>query len=248
MSIEMEGIPDQMTLAELGARCQREIANFRKGLPYDDRYCLEIFHRAILKENDQAWEWLVNNYSRMVLSWFHSHPRREEALRHEPDEEYYVGYTFTRFWQATHNQSLKFDSLAAALRYLKLTLSAAVSDTLRSYARPVVPLPEPGMGLPDEPVAEDEPEDGRALWEAIESLLPTKRQKLVAYLIIHCGLKPKEIMQLRPGLFNNVKEIYKTYRNVLERLERNMDWLRWRLGDVERFEQEDDGDDEDEEQ
>ncbi|HEV2581438.1 MAG TPA: hypothetical protein VGT44_11365 [Ktedonobacteraceae bacterium] len=233
MSIEMEDIPDQMTLAALGERCQREIANYRKGLPYDDRYCLEIFHRAILKGDEQAWAWLVDSYSRMVISWLHKHPRREEALRYEPDEDYYVSYTFSRFWQATRNQSLKFDTLAAALHYLKLTLGAAVSDTLRSHARPVERLPEPGMGFPEEPAAEDDTDDGRGLWEVINSLLPTKRQKQVAYLIIHCGLKPREIMQLFPGHFSNVKEIYKTYRNVLELLERNKDQLRWRLGDEE---------------
>ncbi len=234
MGIEMEDIPDQMSLAALGERCQREIANFRKGLSFDDRYCLEIFHRAIVHGNEQAWDWLVHSYERMVIGWLRNHPRREIALRYEPDESYYVSYTFTRFWQATHKQALKFDSLAAALKYLKATLNAAISDTLRTHARPLVQLPEPGMGFPEEPAAEDDADDGSELWEIINSLLPTEREKRVAYLVIHCGLKPREVMQQCPGLFNDVKDIYRTYRNVLERLKRNSDQIRWRLSDEEK--------------
>lgn len=233
MGIEMEEIPDQMSLAELGVRCQREIANYRKGLPFDDRYCLEIFHRAILKGDELAWNWLVQNYEKMVIGWLRNHPRREEALQYEPEEEYYVAFTFSRFWQAMHSQALRFDSLAAALKYLKMTLNASISDTLRSHARPVTPLPEPGLGFPEEPALDDEPDEqeGRALWEILYELLPTKKEKQVAYFIIHCGLKPREVMQQCPGVFNDVKEIYKAYRNVLEWVDRNKDQLRWRLGD-----------------
>lgn len=234
MGIEMEDIPDQMSLAALGERCQHEIANFRKGLSFDDRYCLEIFNRAIVNGDEQAWNWLVNSYRRMVISWLRNHPRREVALRYEPEEDYYVNYTFTRFWQATHNQALRFVSLASALHYLKLTLHAAISDTLRAHSRPLAPLPEPGMGFPEEPAVEDDEDDAGALWEVINSMLPTQREKRVAYLMIHCGLKPREVMQHCPGLFSDVKEIYHTYRNILERLMRNKDQIRWRLSDEEQ--------------
>lgn len=234
MGIEMEEIPDQMSLAALAARCQHEIANFRKGLPFDDRYCLEIFHRAIVSKDEQAWDWVLHTYERMVIGWLRAHPRREIALRYEPDEKYYVDYTFTRFWQATDKQALKFESLAAALKYLKITLNAAISDTLRTHARPVMSLPEPGVGFPEEPAVEDDEDEGRGLWEVIAGLLPTQREKRVAYLMLYCGLKPREVMQQFPGLFNDVKEIYHTYRNILERLMRNKDQIRWRLSDQER--------------
>jgi hypothetical protein len=233
MGIEMEEIPDQMSLAALGERCQREIANFLKGLPFDDRFCLEIFHRAIVGKDEQAWDWIVKSYRRMVIGWLRRHPRRELAMRYEPEEDYYVGYTFTRFWQATTKQELKFNSLGAAHKYLKSTLNAAISDTLRAHARPLVPLPEAGMGFPEEPAAEHENDDARELWEIIDNLLPTRREKQVAYLFYHCGLKPREIMQHVPGLFSNVEEIYHACRNIQERLLRNIDQIRWKLSDEE---------------
>lgn len=232
MGIEMEDPPDQMSLVALEDRCQREILNFRNGKPFDDRYCLEIFDRATVKGDEEAWALLVRSFRRMVLAWLRSHPRRENALRYEPEEDYYVDYTFTRFWQSTHSQALKFDLLAAALKYLKLTLHAAITDTLRSHARPVVPLPEPGSGFPEEPAAAEE-DDGRDVWEVIDSLLPTQREKRVAYLMYHCGLKPREVMERCPGLFSDVHDIYHTQRNVLDRLKRNKDQIRWRLSDRE---------------
>ena len=54
-----------------------------------------------------------------------------------------------------------------------------------------------------------------------------------AYLLYYCGLKPREIVRLLPDEFSNVYEIYRTYRNIDERLKRNTNRLRWRLNDQE---------------
>lgn len=227
----MEDVPDQMTLVALEQHCQREILNFRSGKPYDDRYCLEIFYRATIKGNEDAWALIVRSYSRTVLGWLRNHPNRSSAMLYD-SEENYVSSAFARFWQATRNHETEFTTLAGALKFLKLSLHGAVVDTLRAYARQKLPLPEPGSGF-EEPAAEEE-DDGRDLWEAIENLLPTLREKRVAYLIIHCGLKPRHVMQYCPGLFENVREVHTTWRNVLDRLKRNKDQLRWRLSDEEQ--------------
>lgn len=234
MGIEMEDSPGQMSLTALESRCQQEILNFRKGEPFNERYCLEIFYRAINQQNEEAWSLLVQSFRRMVAGWLRAHPRRESALRYD-SEDNYVDFAFTRFWQATvRNQELQFTTLAAALSYLKASLHGAILDTLRAHGRPVLPLPEPGSGyFIEEPSTEDE-HDSRELWEAIESLLPGEREKRVAYLIIHCGLKPREVVRYCPDEFSEVREVYRLYRNIIERLMRNADQIRWRLSDQER--------------
>lgn len=235
MGIEMEDLPDQIdqwSLAALAARCQHEIANFRKGETFNDRYCLEIFYRAITGQDNGAWELLTRSFERMVIGWLRNHPLRESAMRYENNEKNFVDLTFTRFWRATRNQAVVFHSLAAALTYLKASLHGELQDTIRAHARPLLSLPEPGSGFPEEPAAE-EPDDGRDLWEVIESFLPTEREKRVAYLIIHCGLKPREVIRNCPGEFSDVKEVYRLHRNILERLTRNADQIRWRLSDEE---------------
>ncbi|HLZ57291.1 MAG TPA: hypothetical protein VKR06_10115 [Ktedonosporobacter sp.] len=230
----MEDLPPHlMSLAMLAERCRHEVRKTRGEEPSTDRYCLEIFDRAIIKHDEQAWNLLTQSFHGLMMAWFYRHPDRDRALRYDSAQNY-VGYAFTRFWQATRrNQDLAFQSLSAALSYLKASLNGAVKDTLRAHARQEMRLPESGTDFTFEEPAAEEVDDGQDLWEAIVSLLPSEREQRVAYLIIHCGLKPREIIQRCPGEFSDVYEIYRLYRNVYERLIRNADQLRWRLDDEE---------------
>lgn len=232
MGIEMDDPPDQMNLAALEKRCQQEMINYRKGQVYDDRYCLEIFYRALKKQDDQASELLVRSLRGMAIGWLRSHPRYDSAMRYESEDNYVIE-AFARLWNARHDKSTNFETLGAALFYLKRSLLTAVQDTLRLYEKQVAQLAEPGTGSPDEPVAQEE-DDGYELWEVLQSFLPTEREKALAYLMFHCNLKPREIMRLRPGMFSDVSEIYHLHRNILDRFKRNMDQIRWRLSDEEK--------------
>jgi DNA-directed RNA polymerase specialized sigma24 family protein len=227
MGIEMDELPGQMSLAALEARCTSEINNYRHKEPTNDQYCLEIFHRAIIQHNEQAWELLYRRFHGLVLGWLRRHPRRDMAMRHD-SEENYVARAFDRFWQATaHNQALEFDSLAAALSYLQACLNGTILDTLRAHARPnLTSLPEPGY--PEEPATEDT-DDSEEVWEVIVSLLSNEREKRLAYLLFHCGLKAREVVQRCADEFSDVREVYRLRRNIMERLTRNADQLRWRL-------------------
>jgi len=231
MGIEMDDPPDQMSLAALEKRCQREMINYRKGEVYDDRYCLEIFYRALKKQDDQASELLMRSLRSMAIGWLRSYSRYDSAMRYESEDNYVIE-AFARMWNAWHDQQTNFETLAAALSYLKLCLLRAVQDTLRFYEKKMVELPEPGTGSPDEPVAREE-DDAHELWEVLQSFLPTEREKELAYLLYHCNLKPREIMKRCPGKFKNVQEIYHLHRNITDRLERNKDQIRWRLSDEE---------------
>lgn len=231
MGIEMDDPPDQMSLAALQKRCQQEMINYRKGEVYDDRYCLEVFDRALKKQDDQAFKLLMHSYRGMAMGWLRSHPRYDSAMRHESEENYVIE-AFARLWNARHDKPNNFETLGAALFYLKLSLHTAIQDTLRFYEKQVVQLPEPGIGSPDEPVAQEE-DDGREVWEVLQSFLPTDREKDLAFLLYYCNLKPREIMERCPEVYSNVSEIYRLHRNITDRLMRNADQIRWRLSDEE---------------
>ena len=118
-------------------------------------------------------------------------------------EEDYVDETFVRVWHASTRNTLEFDSLAAALRYLKLCLHGAVIDSLRAYSRyREVPLPDPGSDTHyiEEPAIEDDYESND-LWEAIKGLLPNERERRLAYLLYINGLKARDIIRFRPEEF-----------------------------------------------
>ena len=220
-------ILNTMSLSALAEHCMSEINKYRHKEPYNDQYCLEIFRRALAQRDQDAWAFLQQRFSDTVRGWLRRHPQREVAY-HYDSEENYVAQTFARFWQATaRNEKLEFTSLAALLRYLRASLNGAIVDTLRAYSRPKeTVLPEPDS--PGEPLAEDE-EDGGELWEVIRSLLPTRREQRLAYLLFHCSLKPREIVRYCQQEFGDIREIYRMRRNITDRLLRHADHIRWRL-------------------
>jgi len=94
-----------------------------------------------------------------------------------------------------------------------------------------VPLPE--VDSPDEPVSMDELAHDSEMWRSVQSLLTDERERRVMYLLYYCGLKPREIVERCPQEFQDAKEIYRLNHNILDRLRRNRDRLRWLLGDEE---------------
>jgi DNA-directed RNA polymerase specialized sigma24 family protein len=224
----MDRPPKDMSLSELADRCKSEMNNYRRKVGQGEQYCLEIFHRAMLQGDSFAWELLHHRFKPTMLRWLRSHPYRDAASRLESEENYIV-QAFERFWSsAVQNQQLEFRTLAAALSYLHASLNGAILDTLRTYSRAKEdPLPEPGF--PGEPMVE-ESEDSN-LWQIIHHMLPDKREQRLAYLLFHCGLKSREIVQLFPKEFSNVQQIYRLHRHIIERLQRNRDRLNWLLSD-----------------
>ncbi len=228
LGTEMEEQPTDMSSSALADRCMREISNYRRGEACNDQYCLEMFRRAMQEQDDGVWSLLVERFDEYMLGLFRRHVRREAASRLDSPENY-VARAFERFWLAAmHNQQLQFTTLAAALCYLRSCLNGAIMDTLRTYSRAKeVVLPEPGF--PDEPAVEDPEEEDQRLWEIIQDMLPKERERRLAYLLFHCNLKPREIVRRCPQEFSEVQEIYRLRRNIVERLLRDSDQIRWKM-------------------
>jgi len=225
MGIEMDKPPRSMSLPELTNRCTNEIQKYNQREPHNDQCCLEIFRRALLQQDSQAWSMLMERFHGIVLSWVRRHPQRE-AVRDIDSEENFVALTFERFWRVTvRNKTLEFTTLAGALVFLRACVNSVIIDTLRSQKE--IPIPENF-----ERVA-PEPDESNQRWEVIKGFIPNAREQRLAYLLYYCGLKPRQIVQLLPREFNDVHEIFRLTRNIIDRLRRNKDRLRWLLGDGE---------------
>src|SRR6266480_3982892 len=193
-----------------------------------DRQALDLLHRALVERKDEAWSELQQWFGESIRKWIRSHPSRDVALLRD-SEENYIAQTFSRFWYAVHTQQLEFTTLPAALRYLHATLNGILMDTLRSHLRGrarEVPLPEPGCS--EEPATAGAI-DGQSIWDDIQGFLPDERERRVAYLLYHCGLKPRDIIVRCPREFKDVQEIYHLNHNVVKRLQRNRHRLRQAL-------------------
>jgi hypothetical protein len=223
----------EMSLPVLAAHCVRELNTYRRGEPCTDRYGVELIRRATVQGDQEAWAWVQHCFGGIVLNWLRYHPQRAQACRLE-SEENYVAQAFERFWQATaSNQQVEFHTLAAALHYLRASLNGTILDTLRAYVRPrETSLPEPGEpGEPGEPYVEDTAESSE-VWEMLQTMLPDRREQRLAYLLFHCGLKPREIVRFCPQEWGDDHEMYHVRRNMMQRLLSNADHLRWRLSQV----------------
>jgi hypothetical protein len=227
----MDRPPGEMSLVDLTACCVQEMGKYRRKEACNDQYCLEVLRRAVIVRDGRAWEVLQQLFSDNVRLWINRHPHHEAALRHE-SEQTYICDTFRRFWQSVSEQKVTFSTLAGALSYLHLCSHSAIMDTLRLYSRPKEePLPEYSQGTGGEPFVEDAYHQNE-LWEIIENLLPSQKEKRIAYLHFHCNLKPREIIRYCPGEFKDEDEIYRLKRNIMERILRNTDKIRWKLDGV----------------
>jgi hypothetical protein len=226
-TLHARSLSSELSLPELAALCLAEIDTYHRGEPYTELFGLELFHRAILRSDQEAWAWVHYCFEGMVLGWVHRHPQRALACRLE-SEENYVAQAFERFWQATAcNQQVEFRTLAAALQYLRASVHGAILDTLRTYQRPgEVSLPE--SGAVGEPSMEDVTCDSE-LWDILKGMFSNPREQRLAYLLFYCGLKPREIVHHCSPEWNSVHEIYVLRRTIIERVLRHVDFLRWRL-------------------
>ena len=215
---------NRLNLSRLADRCSLELVKRRRKEAADDSYCLEIFRRAILERDDEAWSILQGCFSENVRIWIRSHANSNLALLRD-SEENYVAQTFSRFWVAVHEQHSEFRTLNGALSYLHATLDGIFRDMMRSYRRSQeVPLPE--QDSPEEPAAE-QPDDDLDVWNTLLGLLNNERERRVVQLLYYHGLTPKKIVKHFPQEFSNEKEIYRVNYNIVERLQRKREQLRW---------------------
>jgi hypothetical protein len=47
------------------------------------------------------------------------------------------------------------------------------------------------------------------VWDFLKTMLINPREQRIAYLLFHCGLKPREMMRFCPWEFSDVHEIYR---------------------------------------
>lgn len=159
-----------------------------------ERFYLEMFYRALSQEDHQAQVQFQLQFGETVRRWVRLHFQREMASQYK-QEEYYVAQTFACFWQITSRyKETEFSTLATVLQCLYASLNSIIIDARRASISSSVPM---ATML----------NDGAEVWKIVQSLLADMRQQRIAYLLFHCGLKPREIVHSYPEEFSDVLEI-----------------------------------------
>ena len=215
-SLTLNQLGSEMTAAELAAHCVREINTFLRGEPGTETYSVELLRLAIVQGDVEARAWIQQCFNELVLSWLRSHPDRGVASELH-SEEYYVALTFESFWQATTlTQCVEFNSLTGVLQYLHACLNGAMVDTLRTYSR----LQKKSLTNSSEPteLRIEGKFEGKDVWDSLKKVIPNGDEQRLAFLLFHCGLKPRQIMLFCPQEYSDVHEIYRLRSNMLNRL------------------------------
>lgn len=217
--------PEQLSINELARCCSEETNKFLRQHVSNDRFCLELFRRAIVLRDDGAWTCIYQQYAPLVLTWVSQHPSVVMLLGQDGTAPL-VNAAFAKFAQAlTPAKMQNFDSLAAILKYLKMCVHSVVADEIR--ARQARQYEETLETIEQEPASDDPADDvvsalsAQSLWQIIQEELHSEDERVLIYLAYVHGMKPGEISTQHRRLFPTVDDVYRIKRNVLERLRRN---------------------------
>ncbi len=214
-----------LSINELARCCSEETNKFLKQSASNDRFCLELFRRAIIKRDDGAWASIYQQYAPLVLTWVTQHQSATSLLGQDGSAPLVNG-AFAKFSQAlTPAKMSNFSSLAAILKYLKMCVHSVVADEVR--ARQSRQYEETLDAIEHEPASDDPADDvvanisAQDLWKIIQGELNGEDERVLIYLAYVQGMKPSEISSMYPHFFPTVDDVYRIKRNVLERLRRN---------------------------
>lgn len=214
-----------LSINDLARCCSEETNKFLKQSVSNDRYCLELFRRAITRRDDDAWACIYQQYASLVLTWVNQHYSVVPLLGQDGSAPL-VNAAFAKFSQAiTPAKMGNFDTLAAVLKYLKMCVHSVIADEVRS--RQARQYEETLELLEHEPASDDPADDvvsnisAQGLWQIIQEELNSEDERVLIYLAYVQGMKPSEISRQHSRLFPSVEDVYRIKRNVLERLRRN---------------------------
>lgn len=223
--------PERMDLNALSSACQRESSRFFSNADADNRYCYELFRRAIHLKNQYAWEAIWQNYTNLVRGWLHV--SGADALSVPRDE--LVTMSFTRFWHAMSSRRFEeFETLPALLKYLRLCCVSTVADLMRKASHDDYSTLDdaddvPSLARPDHHLVEDESRN--TLWQTIRKALQNEQEEIIVKGCYLQGMKPNQVYNAYPTLFGSVQDVYRVKRNLFNRLRRLPElrhlWEQW---------------------
>ncbi len=214
-----------LSFAGLAHRCRQETERFYRRVPYDERYCFELFRRAILRRDQSAWEYIYAQYGSLVARWVGRHPAFPSTGE---EAQYFVNRAFEKMWLALKpDRFSRFPNLKSLLRYLQMCVHSTIVDVVRAKECPVADKPIEMLAAGDR---SNEPGVERAalervqrqdFWREIEVRLHSDQERRVVYGSFVLALKPGELYDRYPDTFRDVKHVYRVKENVLARLSRD---------------------------
>lgn len=222
--------PASLPLDDIAYRCAYETDRFFRRQHYDPRYCFELLRRAIVERCQRAWELVYAQYQPLVTGWVERHAAFPSC--HE-EAQYLANCAFEKMWTAlTPNKFDRFPDLQSLLRYLQMCVHSVILDIVRAAEQLALVDQIERLAAGDDLEAasvEDQALDRlqrQAFWHEINARLHSEQERQVVYGCFVLALKPQELCARFPGLFHDVREVYRVKENVLARLQRDAELAR----------------------
>jgi DNA-directed RNA polymerase specialized sigma24 family protein len=185
----------------------------------------ELFRRAIVDRNEDAWEIIITNYRPLVTNWIRRHPHFPDL---NEDVQYILNGAFGKFWRGmTPDKFAESENLRAILGYLNTCIHSVIVDSARKQEKADLfsELPD-ASGTESHPdlATEDNTADqmrSREFWDWLDERLKDEKERRVIYGRFVLGLKPGEIYAQYQELFRDVNEVYRIKENFIARLRRD---------------------------
>jgi hypothetical protein len=215
--------------------CEEQSRHFREATSAVDSYCMEAFRRAVVENDEFCWQRLQEVYRNQIVAWC-----RAAAAGIQVPSDDLAAFVWEKFWQ--NYKPAKFAqarSLSQVLSYLKLCAMSAVFDarresaTLTSLDAPVGSSEGDAVALgeliPDQTPGPEEIAERKSSRERLLALVNAElrddKERLIITDKFELGLTSRAIYALHSDVFDDVADVYRVTRNVLERLSRRLkDW------------------------
>ena len=214
-----------LTLPSIRHRCAQESDRFFNRQDYDPRFCYELFRRAILQRDDQAWDAIYAQYQHLVGHWVERHA----AFASSGEEvQFFMNRAFEKMWVGITPEKFEmFPDLKSLLRYLQMCVHSVMVDFVRQkeYRLVLEPMEDLGYQLHGgETAVEDQIAhhvDRKAFWSWLKQQLTHEKETAVVNGMFVLALKPRDMLAQYPGVFEDVKDVYRVKENLVARLRRN---------------------------
>ena len=179
----------------------------------------EIFRRAFVDRDEQAWAESTTRYRPMLIAWAGRCSASATILDRCDD---IADLAFARAWAAISPERFaKFPSLGALLAYLRACVTTAVIDAARgemNNERAYQVAEADDVATPEQVVFAQFDRD--ELWRIASGLAHSEQERVVLIEDFMYDLRPRAILARHPELFASASEIYCAKRSLLERLKR----------------------------
>jgi hypothetical protein len=189
-----------------------------------EREGYELFRRAIVLRDEQAWAEIHARYRSLLVAWAYRSSAR--ARLGEPSDDI-ADQALARAWAALPPERFaEFPTLATLLSYLRACVATTAIDIARAQTtseRAASALAANAPATPEQIVMARI--DRKALWQAVIALAANPAERVVLVEGFAYGQPPRAILARHPQLFADIAAVYGAKRNLFARLQRNREQL-----------------------